>query len=72
VLVELDVVDSVEFADVVEVEAVDVAARTQGDASSAAAMAIAATAVSCAALVFILPSIARGMPSIYWISEMTP
>ena len=48
-LVELDV--PVEFVDVVEV--VVAAARTRGDARIAAAIAIAAMAVSCAVLVFI-------------------
>jgi hypothetical protein len=53
VLVELDVVDAVEFGDGMEVEAVEVAAMTQGDASSAAAMVIPATTTSFAVLVFI-------------------
>lgn len=54
--IELEVDADVEFVDVVEVEAVDAAANTQGDANMAADMAIAATAVSCAVLVFILSS----------------
>jgi len=52
----LDVDVAVEVVAVVEVEAVDAAAMTQGDANRAAAMAIAATTDSCAVLVFILSS----------------
>jgi uncharacterized LabA/DUF88 family protein len=52
----LDVDVAVEFVAVVEVETVDAAAMTQGDANMAAAMAIAATTDNCAVLVFILPS----------------
>ena len=64
-LIELEVDAPVELVDVVEVEAVDVAAMTQGDTSMAATMAIPAIAVSCAVRVFILPSIVRGAPCIY-------
>lgn len=56
----------------VGVVAVEVAAMTHGDASRAAVMAIAATAVSCAVLVFIFPSVFGSPPRIYWISEMVP
>ena len=55
-LVELEVDVAVEFDAAVEVEAVDVAAMTQGDTKMAAAIAIAATTDNCAVLVFILPS----------------
>jgi hypothetical protein len=57
--------------DVVVVDA-DVAAKTQGDASKAAAMAIPAIAASVAVLVFILRRRFGGEPHIYWISEMVP
>ena len=55
-LVELEVDVAVEFDAAVEVEAVDVAAMTQGDTKMAAAIAIAATTDNFAVLVFILPS----------------
>lgn len=55
-LVELDVDVAVELVAVVEVEAVDTAAMTQGDTNRAAAMAIAVTIDNCAVLVFILSS----------------
>jgi hypothetical protein len=47
-------------------------ARTQGDASIAAAMAIAAIPVSCSVLVFILRRNVRPAAGIYRISEMIP
>ncbi len=50
----------VELAEDVEVEAVDVAAMTQGDARRAAAIAIPATAAIFAVLAFILPSGRQG------------
>ena len=52
----------VELVDVAVVVGVKVAAMTHGDASTAA-MAIAATAVSCAVLVFILSSVSRNCAS---------
>jgi len=54
------------------VEVVEAAAMTQGEANRASAMAIPATAVSCAVLVFILSSVFRGLVAIYRISEITP
>ena len=62
----------VEFGDAVEVEAVDVAAKTHGVAMSAAATTMPAIAASCTVLVFILSSMVSHAPGIYWISEMTP
>jgi uncharacterized LabA/DUF88 family protein len=56
VLIELDVDVAVELVAVVEVEAVDAAAMTQGDTNRAAAMAIAVIIDNCAVLVFILSS----------------
>jgi hypothetical protein len=60
VLIELEVDVVVESVDVLGVEAVDVAAMTQGDTSMAATMAIPAIAVSCNVRVFILSSVVRG------------
>jgi hypothetical protein len=68
----LEVVAAVEFGDVVEVEAADVAAKTHGVAISAVATTMPAIAASCTVLVFILSSMATRGPGIYWISEMTP
>ncbi|HYB75388.1 MAG TPA: hypothetical protein VEC08_00365 [Nitrososphaerales archaeon] len=51
-----------EFVEVVVVEAEEVAARTQGDTRMVAAKAIAATAASCAVLVFIFRRISDGPP----------
>lgn len=65
VLIELEVDVVVESVDVLGVEAVDVAAMTQGDTSMAATMAIPAIAVSCNVRVFILSSVVRGAPCIY-------
>jgi hypothetical protein len=70
--VVLEVSAVVEFVDVVEVEAVDVAARTHGAAMSAVATTMPAIAVSCSVLVFIHSSMVRIERSIYWISEMIP
>jgi hypothetical protein len=68
----LEAVAVVELVDAVEVEAVDVAARTHGVAMSAVATTMPAIAASCTVLVFILPSMVKGGLGIYWISEMTP
>jgi len=69
-LVELDV--PVELVDVVEVEVVDVAARTQGVASRAVAITIPTIAASCAVLVFILSLRVTRVSGIYLISEIIP
>jgi len=52
--VEFEADAAVEFEEVVEVEELVVAATTQGPARSTVAIAIPASAVSCAVLVFIL------------------
>jgi len=54
------------------VEVVEAAAITQGEANRASVMAIPATAVSCAVLVFILSSLFSSLFDIYRISEMAP
>jgi CBS domain containing-hemolysin-like protein len=68
----LEVTAVVELGDAVEVEAVDVAAKTHGVAMSTVAATMPAIAASCTVFVFILSSMATSALGIYWISEMTP